>query len=110
MGYILATGAISRIVGPFWAVQSLIVGPFLTFGITAFMNFVGIVVFLIFRKECEPHWSYLIDQFEAVEQINTTTTRLLMRYAVSYFLIYYFQPCFSDGLHHLSGAEAKEDA
>ena len=83
MGYIIAVGAISRIIGPFWAVQSLLVGPFLTFGITAFMNFVGIVGFLIFRKDCEPHWSYLIDQFEAVEEINTTTTRLLMRYVES---------------------------
>lgn len=42
MGYMLAIGAISRILGPFWAVQSLTINPFLTFGVTAILFLVNV--------------------------------------------------------------------
>jgi hypothetical protein len=65
MGYILAVGAISRIVGPFWSVQSLTVSPALTFGICAFLFLVNIVAQWWYGDCLNAHWSYYIDNFEA---------------------------------------------
>jgi len=64
MGYILAVGAISRIVGPFWAVQSLTVSPALTFGISAALFGLNLVVQWWYNDCLNPHWSYYIEVFE----------------------------------------------
>lgn len=65
MGYMLAIGAISRVVGPFWSIQTLAVSPSLTFGICAFLFLVNIVAQWWFSDCLNAHWSYYIDQFEA---------------------------------------------
>ena len=64
MGYMLAVGAISRIIGPFWSVQSLTVAPALTFGISAALFLLNIVVQLIYNNNLLPHWSYYIERYE----------------------------------------------
>lgn len=64
MGYMLAVGAISRCVGPFWAVQALIVSPALTFGICAALFGVNIIAQWIYDNDISPHWSYFIDKYE----------------------------------------------
>lgn len=64
MGYILAVGAISRIIGPFWSVQSLTVSPSLTFGISALLFLINIVAQWMYNDHLDPHWSYYIEQYE----------------------------------------------
>lgn len=64
MGYMLAVGAISRIVGPFWSVQSLTVSPALTFGISAGLFAVNLIVQWWYNDCLNPHWSYYIEMFE----------------------------------------------
>lgn len=64
MGYMLAVGAISRCVGPFWAVQALVVSPALTFGICAALFGVNILAQWIYDNDIGPHWSYFIDKYE----------------------------------------------
>lgn len=64
MGYMLAVGAISRIIGPFWSVQSLGVSPALTFGICALLFLVNIIVQWCSKESLRPHWSYYIEVYE----------------------------------------------
>jgi hypothetical protein len=64
MGYMLGVGAISRIIGPFWSVQSLTVSPALTFGISAFLFLINIVAQWMYNESLNPHWSYFIEMFE----------------------------------------------
>ena len=64
MGYMLAVGAISRIIGPFWSVQSLTVSPALTFGISALLFLVNIIAQWWYNDSLNPHWSFYIEQFE----------------------------------------------
>ena len=64
MGYMLAIGAISRIVGPFWSVQGLTVGPSLTFGISAFLFLINIMIQWYWNDDLNPHWSYYIEEYE----------------------------------------------
>ena len=64
MGYMLAIGAISRIIGPFWSVQSLTVSPSLTFGITALLFLISLSIQWFYNDSLSPHWSHYIDQFE----------------------------------------------
>jgi ceroid-lipofuscinosis MFS transporter 7 len=64
MGYMLAIGAISRIVGPFWSVQSLTVSPALTFGISAGLFGLNLLVQWWYNDCLNPHWSYYIEMFE----------------------------------------------
>ena len=64
MGYMLAVGAISRCVGPFWAVQALIVSPALTFGICAALFAVNVLSQWIYDADIGAHWSYFIDNYE----------------------------------------------
>ncbi|CAI2363709.1 unnamed protein product [Moneuplotes crassus] len=68
MGYMLAVGAISRIIGPFWSVQSLNVSPSLTFGVSAFLFLINIIVQLIYSDSLSAHWSYYIEQYEEREE------------------------------------------
>ena len=68
MGWMLAVGAVSRIVGPFWAVQSMIVEPGLTFGVTAILFLVNIIAQLVFKRKLENHWSVKISDFEEREK------------------------------------------
>lgn len=70
MGWILAIGAISRIVGPFWAVQSLTIDPKITFGVTAILFLVNIILQLVFRKSLDNHWSVKIAEFEEKRSLN----------------------------------------
>ena len=70
MGYMLAVGAISRIVGPFWAVQSLTVSPALTFGVTAFLFLINILVQWCYSSDLNPHVSYYVDKYEQKEQLK----------------------------------------
>lgn len=70
MGYMLAVGAISRIVGPFWAVQALSVSPALTFGICAFLFLVNIVAQWWFNHDLNAHWSYYIEKYEDKQKVN----------------------------------------
>lgn len=72
MGYILAVGAISRIVGPFWSVQALVVSPALTFGISAFLFLINILCQWIWGKHLVPHWSHFIDMHEAQKEGKLT--------------------------------------
>jgi ceroid-lipofuscinosis MFS transporter 7 len=67
MGYILAVGAISRIIGPFWSVQSLTVSPALTFGISALLFLINIIAQWWYNDCLNPHWSFYIDQFEETQ-------------------------------------------
>jgi len=64
MGWMLGIGAISRIVGPFWAVQSLSINPYVTFGVTAILFLVNILGQIIFKSSMESHWSCKIQEFE----------------------------------------------
>jgi len=64
MGYMLAIGAISRIVGPFWSVQFLTISPALTFGISALLFLVNVVAQWYWNDSLTPHWSYFIEMFE----------------------------------------------
>jgi ceroid-lipofuscinosis MFS transporter 7 len=64
MGYMLAVGAISRIIGPFWSVQSLSVSPALTFGICSLLFLVNIIVQWYYSAHLHPHWSYFIEIYE----------------------------------------------
>lgn len=68
MGYMLAVGAISRIIGPFWSVQSLTVSPSLTFGISALLFLINIVVQWLYNDSLNAHWSYFIDQYEEQQE------------------------------------------
>ncbi|CAI2364145.1 unnamed protein product [Moneuplotes crassus] len=68
MGYILAVGAISRIIGPFWSVQSLTVSPSLTFGVSAFLFLINVVVQLLYSNTLNAHWSYYISIAEEEEE------------------------------------------
>ena len=60
MGWMLAVGSISRIIGPFWSVQCLVVEPALTFGISAFLFLINIVAQLVWRDNLKAHWSVRI--------------------------------------------------
>ena len=60
MGWILAIGAISRILGPFWAVQSLSIEPRVTFGVTAILFLLNLILQLVFHRQLENHWSVKI--------------------------------------------------
>lgn len=64
MGYMLAVGAISRIIGPFWSVQSLTVSPSLTFGISALLFLINIIAQWMYSDSLNPHWSSYIEQYE----------------------------------------------
>ena len=64
MGYMLAVGAISRIIGPFWSVQCLEVDPALTFGISAFLFLTNIGAQLYWNDSLSSHWSYYIEEYE----------------------------------------------
>lgn len=55
MGWMLAVGAIARMLGPFWAVQSLQLSVKLCFGSTAFLLLVAIVLLLFSWKDCDGH-------------------------------------------------------
>lgn len=71
MGWMLAIGAISRILGPFWAVQSLKVDPALTFGVTAVLFLLNIICQLLLRGTLKNHWSVLISKSERTSKENT---------------------------------------
>ena len=71
MGYMLAVGAISRIIGPFWSVQSLTVSPALTFGISALLFLVNIIAQWWYNDCLNPHWSFYIEQFEETQNAKT---------------------------------------
>ena len=64
MGWMLAIGAISRIIGPFWAVQSLTFDPALTFGVSAFLFLVNIILQLYYRESLKNHWSVRIGELD----------------------------------------------
>ena len=49
MGSMLAVGAIARCIGPFWAVQALVVSPSLVFGISSCLFLVNIVAIWIYN-------------------------------------------------------------
>jgi len=70
MGYMLAIGAISRILGPFWAVQSLTIDPYVTFGVTAFFFLINVFGQLLFKKSLDNHWSVKIRDFEERKLLN----------------------------------------
>lgn len=76
MGYMLGIGAISRIVGPFWAVQCLEIGVYLTFGITAAAFFVAIICMLVYWKAMNPHWSYYINRQSQMVTMGGETDEL----------------------------------
>lgn len=55
MGWMLAVGAIARMAGPFWAVQSLSVSLKLCFGGTGILFLLAMLAVTIGWKELEPH-------------------------------------------------------
>lgn len=55
MGWMLAVGAISRMLGPFWAVQSLSISLKLCFGSTGGLFLVSMAALAIYWKQCAPH-------------------------------------------------------
>ena len=55
MGWMLAVGAVARMLGPFWAVQSLTFSIKLGFGVTAGLFFIGMLLLGCFWKQCRPH-------------------------------------------------------
>lgn len=77
MGYLLAVGAISRIVGPFWSVQSLTVSPALTFGICCALFLINIVAQWWYNDCLNPHWSYYIAKYEEGEALKKGETNAL---------------------------------
>jgi len=68
MGWMLAIGAISRIIGPFWSVQALGVSPALTFGLTAALFLVNILLQIFCKDSLQNHWSVRIKEHETREQ------------------------------------------
>ena len=76
MGYMLATGAISRVIGPFWSIQTLSISPSLTFGICALLFLVNIVAQWWFNDCLNAHWSYYIDQFESQNNNGINNSKL----------------------------------
>ena len=64
MGLMLAIGAIARCIGPFWAVQALVVSPSLVFGICSCLFLVNIIAIWAFNSSLCPHWSYYIEMYE----------------------------------------------
>jgi len=65
MGWMLAIGAISRIVGPFWAVQALTIDPALCFGVTAALFAIILGLQIWFKPNLANHWSTKIEEFMA---------------------------------------------
>lgn len=72
MGYMLAVGAVSRIIGPFWSVQSLTYSPALTFGLSALLFLINIVAQWWYNDCLNPHWSYYIEMFEEKQNAKVT--------------------------------------
>ena len=55
MGWMLAIGAISRMLGPYWAIKSLSLSIKACFGGTAVLFFVGLALLVMMWKSCDRH-------------------------------------------------------
>ena len=78
VGYMMAAGAVTRCVGPFWAVQTLIVSPTITYGICAVLFGISILIQVFYFKNICPHWSFYIEGNEKQSKINQNTNSLIM--------------------------------
>ena len=92
----MATGALSRIASPFWAIETLHIGPRVTFGITSGLYLVAVLLLLAFPKFMRPHWSYLIEKHEKIQrgtavELNRSLSKYVFLFAVTCHIVQLFQ-------------------